>query len=71
MVVKFISMYLKVLLSIVRQHCIRFLLLGWKYGFQTLLRNEMLNNVAIDLIIIFLVALVATIAQFALEDRKR
>ncbi len=71
MVVKFISMYLKVLLSIVVSIVFGFLLLGWKYGFQTLLRNEMLNNVAIDLIIIFLVALVATIAQFALEDRKR
>ena len=46
------------------------LVLGWKYGFQTLLRNEMFNNVVIDLIIILVVALVATIAHFALERRK-
>ena len=71
MVRRFLWAYTKAVLAIAISIAFGWLLLGWKYGFQTLLRIETLNDMVIDLIIILVFAFVATIAYVALEDRKR
>ena len=73
MVRKFAWKYIKVLAVIAVSIAFGWLILGWDYGFQTLLKNEVYSDVDLvaELIIILIVAFIATTVQVFIEGRRR